>query len=332
MPKALITGVMGFAGSHLVELLLAKDYQVAGLDYALDDAGNIEHIRERLELHACDLRDCTRLKEVVSQAKPDEVYHLAAIAHVPMSHRNVRLTFDVNLYGTLNLFEAVKEASSDVRLLYVGTASEYGMVEKSEIPTSEGVPLRPVDPYGVSKASADLLAHQYHKSYGLHIVRVRPFNHIGPRQSPDYVVASLAKQIAEIEKGLKEPTITIGNVEARRDLTDVRDVVLADWLALDQGKAGEAYNICSEKAFSIREILEKLLSMTGEKIEIRQDPDRYRAADVQVLLGDCTKFRMLTGWRVERSIDQSLRDTLEYWRAAAFGASARPSSTGGTFA
>lgn len=319
MKKALITGITGFAGSHLAELLLAKGYRVAGLAHGSGGLTNIEHILERLELHECDIRDPARFHEVLGLTKPDEVYHLAAIAHVPTSYRDVRLTLEVNFHGTLNLFEAVKAAVPEARVLFVGTASEYGLVKDSEIPTHEDVPLRPVDPYGVSKAAADMLAYQYHKNYGLHIVRVRPFNHIGPRQAPDFVVPSLAKQIAEIEKGVRDPVITVGNIEAKRDLTDVRDMVSAYWHAVQQGEAGEVYNICSESAYSISELLDKFLAMAGKAIEVRQDPERLRRTDVPTLLGDCSRFRNLTGWKPRIPLDTTLRDLIEYWRSVIEG-------------
>jgi len=313
MAKALITGIKGFAGSHLVELLLAKGYQVYGINYSFANVENIQHIRNRVTLRECDIRDEARLSEIISQSKPDEVYHLAAIAHVPTSYRNPRLTFEVNLYGTLNLLGAVKAVSRDIKILYVGSASEYGAVREDEIPIDESVPPRPVDPYSVSKVSADMLAFQYFKSFNLHIVRVRPFNHIGPRQSPDYVVPSFAKQIAEIEKGLKEPVITVGNLKSKRDFTDVRDIVRAYWLALQKGEPGEVYNICSDKAVSIQEVLDKFLKLSKKEIKIEQDVERLRPADVPLLLGDATKFREKTGWEPGISFEKTLQDTLDYW-------------------
>lgn len=314
MATALITGVLGFAGSHLAELLLAKGYHVAGLDQSLEHTECVRGCLDQLDLHACDLRDPQKVAGILSLVKPDEVYHLAAIAHVPTSYRDVRLTLDVNLCGTLNLFEAVRAEAPAARVLFVGTASAYGAVSESEIPITEHTPLRPLDPYGVSKASADMLAYQYHRSYGLHIVRVRPFNHIGPRQSPDYVVASLAKQIAEIEKGMREPIITVGNLEAKRDLTDVRDMVFAYWLACQKGQPGEVYNICSETAYSIEALLDRLRSMARKAVEVRQDPERLRPSDVPILLGDCRGFRELSGWTPTIPLERTMRDTLQYWR------------------
>ena len=314
MTKALITGINGFAGSHLAEFLLSKGYEVSGLDYNLGDAGNINHMRDRLELYECDIRNEAMLNEIISQSKPDEIYHLAAISHVPTSYRDPKLTFAINLYGSLNLFEAIKAASRDIKVLYVGSATEYGDVNKDEIPVNENVFLRPVDPYSVSKACADMLAYQYFKSYNLHIVRARSFNHIGPYQSPDYVVSNFAKQIAEIEKGLKESVITAGNLEAKRDFTDVRDMVRAYWLAVQRGEPGEAYNICSGKAISIKELLDKLLAMSRKDIEIRQDPKKLRPSDVPLLVGNSTKFREKTGWKLGIPFEKTLQDTLDYWR------------------
>jgi len=314
MTNALITGIDGFAGSHLAEFLLSKGCQVSGIVHYLKSAENIKHIKDQLTLYECDIRDAAKLNEIITQSKPDEIYHLAAIAHVPTSYRDPKLTFEVNLYGSLNLFEAVKSVSRDTKVLYVGSASEYGDAREEEISIDEDVLLRPVDPYSVSKVSADLLAYQYFKSFKMHIVRVRPFNHIGPRQSPDYVVSNFAKQIAEIEKGLKAPVITVGNLEAKRDFTDVRDMVRAYWLALQKGEPGEVYNICSGKAVSIQEVLDKLLRLSEKEIKIERDVERLRPADIPLLLGDSSKFRGKTGWEPEIPFEKTLQDTLDYWR------------------
>jgi len=316
MTKALITGIKGFAGSHLGELLLSKGYQVCGIDHNLDTAENIERIRDRLTLYECDIRDAAKLNEIISQSKPDEIYHLAAIAHVPTSYLDPRLTFEVNLYGSLNLFEAIKLVSRDIKVLYVGSASEYGEVREADLPIDEGVPLRPVDPYSVSKVSADMLAFQYFKSFNIHIIRVRPFNHIGPRQSSDYVVSSFAKQIAEIEKGLKDPVITVGNLEAKRDFTNVRDMVRAYYLALAKGEPGAVYNICSGRAVSIRKALEQLLelSIIGKQgVKIEPDLERMRPSDVPLLLGNCSKLKRQTGWDCTITFEQTLKDLLGCW-------------------
>lgn len=314
MTKALITGIQGFAGSHLAEFLLSKGYQVFGLDISPINAPHIAHIRDRLLLFECDIRDRKRLHDVIYQTKSDEIYHLAAMPHVPTSFRDPKLTFDVNLYGSLNLFEAIKEVSGNIKILYVGSGTEYGDVKKEETPINEDIPLRPTDPYSVSKVSANMLAFQYFKSFNMHIVRVRPFNHIGPRQSPEFVCSSFAKQIAEIEKGKKEPVLTVGNLETMRDFTDVRDMVKAYWLAIQKGTPGEVYNICSEKAISIKEILEKFLSMSNRNIQVKQDSDRLRPHDSPILLGNSTNFKKRTGWKPEIQLDETLKSIVDYWR------------------
>jgi len=314
MTKALITGIQGFAGSHLAEFLLSKGYTVFGLDLNLGASDHLRDIEDLLILFECDIRDRERLYEVVSQTKPDEIYHLAAMPHVPTSFKDPRFTFEVNLIGSLNVFEAAKAVSNSIKILYVGSATEYGDVRDEEIPIDEDVPLRPTDPYSVSKVSADMLAFQYFKSFKLHIIRVRPFNHIGPRQSDEFVLSSFVKQIAEIEKGLKEPIIAVGNLEAKRDFSDVRDIARAYWLAVQKGEPGEAYNISSGKAISIKELLERLLNMSSKEIQVEQDLTKLRPVDVPILVGESGKFTKQTGWSREFTLEKTLQSILNYWR------------------
>lgn len=188
------------------------------------------------------------------------------------------------------------------------------MTTEDELPITEEQPLRPLSPYGVSKVGQDLLAYQYFMSYQMDVVRTRGFNHTGPRRAPVFVVSDFAKQIADIEKGRKEPVIHVGNLDAERDFTDVRDVVRAYYLALEKGKGGEAYNICSEKSWRIGDMLDRLLSFTDAKIKVRQDPARLRPSDVPRLRGDCSKFRRDTGWVPRIPFEQTLKDMLDYWR------------------
>lgn len=314
MTKALITGVTGFAGSHLAEFLLAKKYSVTGLHRRTGSVENIAHITDRLTLYECDIRDAARLAKVVAQTEPDEIYHLVAIAQVPASHRDPRLTFEVNLHGSLNLFEAVKAVSREIKVLYVGSAHEYGHVTEKDIPINEDVPLRPTDPYSVSKASADMLAFQYACNFHMPIVRVRPFNHIGPRQSPAHAVPSFAKQITAIEKGVAEPVIDVGNLEAKRDFTDVRDMVEAYWLVLQEGEPGEVYNVCSGTAISVKELLNQLLDMSGEDIQVNQDPRKLRVGEIPLLAGSSAKIHQRTGWKPKIPLEKTLCNTLNYWR------------------
>ena len=312
--KALITGISGFAGSYLAEFLLNNGYEVYGTFYDKSTFSNLNGFIDKIKLYQCDIRNYDTLKTIIGDVRPEEIYHLAAISFVPTSLKDPKLTFDTNLYGTLNLYQAVIEQKINPKILFVGSADEYGIVNEDDLPIKEEYPLRPMNPYSISKASADFLSYAYFKNYGLNIVRVRPFNHIGPRQSPDFVCSSFAKQIAEIEKGLKEPMIKVGNLEAKRDFTDVRDMVRAYWLAIQKGETGEIYNICSERTVQIKELLNKLLELSSRKVEIMKDPKRMRPSDNPILQGDCSKFRRRSGWKPEILLDKTLKDILEYWR------------------
>ncbi|MBU4480625.1 GDP-mannose 4,6-dehydratase [Patescibacteria group bacterium] len=312
--KALITGISGFAGSYLAEFLLNNGYEVYGTFYDKSTFSNLNGFIDKIKLYQCDIRNYATLKTIIGDVRPEEIYHLAAISFVPTSLKDPKLTFDTNLYGTLNLYQAVIEQKINPKILFVGSADEYGIVNEDDLPIKEGCPLRPMNPYSISKASADFLSYTYFKNYGLNIVRVRPFNHIGPRQSPDFVCSSFAKQIAEIEKGLKEPMIKVGNLEAKRDFSDVRDMVRGYWLALDKGEPGEVYNLCSEKTIQIKGLLNHLLELSSKKIEITKDPKRMRPSDNPILQGDCSKFRRKSGWKPEIPLDKTLKDILEYWR------------------
>jgi len=312
--KALITGISGFAGSHLAEFLLNKKYKVFGIFYDKSTFSNLNDFIDKITLFKCDIRNYDSLKKIIKEVQPDEIYHLAAISFIPTSLKNPKLTFDTNLYGTLNLYQAVIELKINPKILFVGSADEYGLVKESDLPIREDCPLRPINPYSISKVSADSLSYFYFKNFYLNIIRVRPFNHIGPRQSPEFVCSSFAKQIAEIEKGLKRPIVYVGNLDARRDFSDVRDVVKAYWLATEYCDPGEVYNICSGKSYSIKEVLDTLISYTKVKIDIKQDSARMRPSDVPILGGDSSKFRKQTGWKPEIPFEKTLEDILDYWR------------------
>jgi len=312
--KALITGISGFAGSHLAEFLLNKGYKVYGTFYDKSTFSNLNGFIDNIKLFENDIRNYNDLKQIIKKVQPDEIYHLAAISFIPTALKNPKITFDTNLYGTLNLYKAIIELKLNPKILFVGSADEYGLVKENDLPIKETCPLCPINPYAISKMSADFLSYFYFKNYNLNIIRVRPFNHIGARQSPEFVCSSFAKQIAEIEKGLKEPMIKVGNLEAKRDFTDVRDIVRAYWLALDKGEPGEVYNICSGNVVSIKVLLNRLLNMPKKKIKIIQDPKRLRPSDIPLLVGDFKKFTKQTNWKLEIPLEKTLKDILNYWR------------------
>jgi len=312
--KALITGISGFAGSHLAEFLIEKGYKVFGTFFDKSTFSNLNGFVNKIKVYRCDIRNYDALKNVIEAVKPDEIYHLAAISFVPTSLKEPKLTFDTNLYGTLNLYNAIIELKIESRVLFIGSADEYGLVKEKDIPIGESHTLLPVNPYSISKASADFLSFFYFKNYSLNIIRVRPFNHIWPKQSLEFVASDFAKQIAEIKKGLRDSIIKVGNLEAKRDFTDARDMVRGYWPALDKRKPGEVYNICSERAIQIKGLLNHLLELSSRKVEIMKDPKRMRPSDNPILQGDSSKFRRRSGWKPEILLDKTLKDILEYWR------------------
>jgi GDP-4-dehydro-6-deoxy-D-mannose reductase len=313
--KALITGITGFAGSHLADHCLERgEVEVWGIVRWRSRTENVEHLQGKVRFLECDLRDATSTRDVIEEIRPDYIFHLAAQSFVPTSWRAPTESLVTNVIGQLNIFEAVRKIDLKTRIQIACSSDEYGLSYEHELPITEDHPLRPLSPYGVSKVGQDVLGYQYFMSYKMDIVRTRAFNHTGPRRAPVFVVSDFAKQIADIEKGLKEPVLSVGNLDAERDFSDVRDVVRAYYLSLEKGKGGEAYNICSEKSWRIGDMLDRLLSFTDADIEVKQDPSRLRPSDVPRLRGDCSKFRRDTGWAPRIPFEQTLRDMLDYWR------------------
>src|SRR5262245_45665877 len=314
--RVLITGITGFAGSHLAEYLLDHQPQVEvwGIYRWRSRLENLENVQGRVKMVECDLRDFTSVHATLAQARPDAIFHLAAQSFVPSSWKAPNDTLITNVTGQTNLFEAVRFLGLDPVIQVACSSEEYGMVHPDEVPIREDNPLRPLSPYAVSKVAQDMMAYQYFQSYGLKTVRTRGFNHTGPRRGDVFVTSNFAKQIASIEAGLQEPVIRVGNLEAVRDFTDVRDMVRASWLPVTKAKPGEVYNLATGTGITIQELLDRLLALSTAKVDVVQDPDRMRPSDVVRLIGDSSKFRRDTGWEPQVPFDKTLSDLLQYWR------------------
>jgi GDP-4-dehydro-6-deoxy-D-mannose reductase len=311
----LVTGIAGFVGSHFAEYALGQGSVVVGSCLPGGSRETIAHIQHDLQLFDVDLREPTAVRRLLDRTRPDWIIHLAAQSFVGTSWEAPAETLSNNVLSQLNLLEAVREAGAHPRFLVVGSSDEYGDVQESELPIAESTPFRPLSPYAVSKVAQDLMGYQYWRSYGLPVVRSRAFNHEGPRRGEAFVTSSFARQIAEIEARLRDPLIRVGNLKARRDFTDVRDIVRGYWLLLQHGQPGEVYNLCSGRAWSIQSILDfLLLEAHAGDIEIREDPALMRPSDVPVLVGAAGKIFGATGWRAEIPFEQTLRDMLAYWR------------------
>lgn len=312
--RALITGITGFVGSHLAEYLLISGYDVYGTVRWRSRHDNIEDIKNKVKLIEADIRDSYSIKKAVEESEPDFIFHLAAQSYVPTSFHAPQETLMTNITGTVNVLEAVRSCNLDPKIHIAGSSEEYGFVKPNEVPVKETNILRPLSPYGVSKVAEEMISIQYNKSYGLKTVVTRAFNHTGPRRGDVFVTSNFSKQAAEIEKGIKEPVIHVGNLNAQRDFSDVRDIVRAYELSLKKCDYGEVYNICSGKGWKIKELLDLILSMSTMKIRIEADKSRFRPSDVEVLVGDSTKFREKTGWKPEIPFEKTIKDLLDYWR------------------
>jgi GDP-4-dehydro-6-deoxy-D-mannose reductase len=298
--RAFVTGGSGFVGPWLVR--------------HLEDAGDEVVVAG----HDVDVTDDKAIAAAVTEAQADAIYHLAAQASVPQSWEAPAHTFEVNAIGTLNLLDAARRCRPMPRVLLVSSAEVYGMVTPDEVPIAESAPFRPVTPYAASKVAAEYLGVQAHLAHGLPVVRARPFNHVGPAQSGAFVVADLARRIVDAQR-TGTTTLRVGNLSARRDFTDVRDVVRAYRLLVDKGAPGEVYNVCSGTDLAIADLAARLLAIAGVELSLEPDPDLVRPVDVPVLRGDPARIRAATGWQPEIPLDATISDVLEHWRTSNSG-------------
>jgi len=317
MKKILISGINGFAGSHLCEYILAnhKEVKIHGTIRRRSDLDNIIHIKDKLNLLECDLRDSHSVDRVIAEVRPDKIFHLAAQSFVPTSWKIPTETFESNVIGTLNLLEAVRAQKDYDPIIQIACSSEeYGAVEKDALPIKETCPLRPLSPYAVSKVAQDMLGYQYYKSYGMKIIRTRAFNHSGIRRPADFVDSCFAYQIARIEKG-KQKTLLYGNLETIRDFVDVEDVVRAYWMVTEYEElCGQAINIASGIGRQIADVLRILIDNSSFEIKTKTDKNKMRPSDVPVLIGDATLLRKKTTWTPKITYETTLINMLNYWR------------------
>lgn len=314
--KVVITGITGFAGSHLAEYLVTQPhYEVIGTYNSESSLRHIASIKDKVQVEQINMTDAQQVADFIARVKPDLIFHLAALAAASKSFENPAMTINANITMQVNLFEALRQLQMhDCRTLITSSAEVYGKVDAEDLPIDEETPMRPMNPYAVSKIAQDYLGLQYYLSHGLPIIRVRPFNHIGPRQSPQFVVASFAKQIAEIEKGIKPPTMQVGNLQAKRDFTDVRDMIRAYELLIHNGKPGEVYNAGSGRSYAIEDVLHMLIASSTQKLEVQIDKSRVRPIDIPDAVCDNSRLVNLTNWKLTIPLEKSLHDTLDYWR------------------
>jgi GDP-4-dehydro-6-deoxy-D-mannose reductase len=318
--RAFVTGIAGFVGSYLAEALIARRVEVHGLVIPGGPLDNLDEIRGTampsgaLRLYEADLGDLEGLVKLIEEVRPEQVYHLAAASSVRRSQENPGETFQVNVMGTWNLLEATRRAGVSPRILLVSSAEAYGESARLPRPTREEDALLPLTPYGASKAATELIATKYVESFGLDIVRVRPFPHTGPRHAAHFVFPDFAKQVAEIDAGLREPILHTGSLDVRRDITDVRDMVQAYWLALTGGERGGVYNLCSGMVYSLREVAQLLCSMISKPIRIATQAERLRPHDLAVLAGSNQRFRDRSGWTAAIPLARTLGDLVGYWK------------------
>jgi len=310
--RVLVTGAGGFVGRHLTPYMAGLGHEVICCVH--DTIADSVSLPEALQIIPINLIDYDSVLNAIQTAKPEWIMHLAAVSYLPESFLHGLDAWRTNLFGTLHLFEAARQTNIQERVLFISSAAVYGKVTEDQVPLVETEPMNPAEPYGASKAACELAAMQYSQSFGLAIVRSRSFNHTGPGQPHAFVCSEFARTIAMAEAGTIPPILNVGNLRARRDITDVRDVVRAYAELIEKGKAGEVYNVASGRDIAISRVLDMLLGMSGVEMEVRVAYEKIRPVELPVVVGDPTKIREAIGWEPKIPIEQTLLDTLNWWR------------------
>ena len=312
MVRYLITGANGFCGRHLADVLNDDNNRVYGISRSIPD--NLVAQHPNVTYEQCNLIDHTSVFNLLKKIKPDCIFHLAAESSVASSWKSPINIMNNNVLSQINIFEAVRELELSTRIIVAGSSEEYGLINESDLPVNEKCCFNPLSTYAVSKVSQDMLAYQYYKSYDMDIVRVRSFNLTGPGRPPTYALSSFAYQIAEIEKKKSKNIISVGNLDVKRDYTDVRDAVKGYYKIALEAKQGTVYNLCSGKAYNLRDLLNILISFSTTEVNVETDKSKYRPSDLPIMLGNNTKIKTEIGWIPEIDIHTSLNDLLDYWR------------------
>ena len=312
--KAYITGICGFAGSWLAEELLANGCRVRGAALPGESDDNLKAIRSKVEIDRFDITDSEACRTYLGKARPEFLFHLAAMASVGQSFDMAEMTFRVNVLGTFNIFQAFRGKKWLKKLIYVSSPNIYGPVKPKEMPLKTDRIFNPISPYAASKAAAEYLARIYVEQYDLPVVIVRPFTHTGPRQSSNFVIPSFCQKIVAAEKSSGKRPVIVGNLSIKRDISDVRDIVRGYRLLAEKADPGGVYHLCSGKAYAIGDLLNKLISLSEKSIIVKTDKRLYRKSDIPVLRGSYRATRKEIGWKPEIGIDTTLRDTFAFWR------------------
>lgn len=309
--RAMIIGAAGFVGPYLAKAI--KQYM--NCEVVATKLPNEKVIIPEAKMIDLNILDSDQIASVLNDERPDYIFHLAAQSSVALSWKKPALTIDINIKGALNLLDVIRTLSFRPRVLIIGSGEEYGHITDDQVPIKEDTTLHPGNVYAVTKVTQNMLATIYAQAYGLNLIMTRSFNHIGPKQIPQFVIADFCSQVVKIEKGQQEPVIRVGNLSVKRDFTDVRDVVRAYTLLVQYGKSGETYNVGSGHAIKIQDILNLILTKTDRKIAVEVDSNKLRPVDVPIIEADTSKIYKDTGWKPEISLDQTIEETLNYWRS-----------------